>query len=56
MKGALTYSRDDWSATQLPSMCHLVYEYKLVEHSVLIYEDVYCAHLDEVLVGDPLKS
>jgi hypothetical protein len=35
--GALTYSRQDWSATQLPSpMCHMayVYEYTSVEHSV----------------------
>ena len=39
-------------------MCHLaqVYGYMLVEHSVLIYEDTRCAYLDEVLVGDSLKS
>ena len=59
MHEGLTYFRDDWSATQLPSpMCHLawIYEYRLVEYSGLIYEDACCAHLDAVLVGDPLKS
>jgi hypothetical protein len=43
MNGALTYSHYDWPATQLPSpMCHMayVYEYRFIEHSVLIYKEV----------------